>query len=49
MTSSVIRHDWQAAEVLDLYALPFNDLLFKAQTIHRDNKDGVQFSHLSLR
>ncbi len=48
MTSSVIRHDWQAAEVLDLYALPFNDLLFKAQTIHRENfnPNEVQISSL---
>jgi biotin synthase len=48
MTNSVIRHDWQAAEVLDLYALPFNDLLFKAQTIHRENfnPNEVQISSL---
>jgi biotin synthase len=48
MTNSVIRHDWQAAEVLDLYVLPFNDLLFKAQTIHRENfnPNEVQISSL---
>ncbi|MEI6745414.1 MAG: biotin synthase BioB [Methylococcaceae bacterium] len=48
MTNLVIRHDWQAAEVLDLYALPFNDLLFKAQTIHRENfnPNEVQISSL---
>ncbi|MDD5228579.1 MAG: biotin synthase BioB [Methylococcales bacterium] len=48
MFDSTIRHDWQAAEVLDLYALPFNDLLFKAQTIHRENfnPNEVQISSL---
>jgi len=47
-TVSTIRHDWQADEVLALYALPFNDLLFKAQTIHRENfnPNEVQISSL---
>jgi len=39
MTSTSIdtapRHDWQLDEVRALFALPFNDLVFKAQTIHR--------------
>ncbi|MGR8930768.1 MAG: biotin synthase BioB [Gammaproteobacteria bacterium] len=30
-----LRHDWQLAEVEALFAMPFNDLLFKAQTVHR--------------
>jgi biotin synthase len=30
-----IRHDWSVAEVGALFALPFNDLIFRAQTIHR--------------
>ncbi|MFK5948995.1 MAG: biotin synthase BioB [Methylococcales bacterium] len=43
-----VRNDWQLAEVKALYALPFNDLLFKAQTIHRENFDPneVQISSL---
>ncbi len=43
-----IRHDWHTNEILDLYALPFNDLLFKAQTIHRENfnPNEVQISSL---
>ena len=47
-TVSTISHDWQADEVLALYALPFNDLLFKAQTIHRENfnPNEVQISSL---
>ena len=30
-----IRHDWTRAEVEALFAQPFNDLLFQAQTLHR--------------
>src|SRR5512139_1381879 len=30
-----IRHDWQLDEVRALIALPFNDLIFKAQCAHR--------------
>ncbi|QPK65340.1 biotin synthase BioB [Methylomonas sp. LL1] len=30
-----LRHDWRLAEIEALFALPFNDLLFKAQTVHR--------------
>ncbi len=30
-----IRHDWSVAEVEALFALPFNDLMFRAQTVHR--------------
>ncbi|WP_444994974.1 biotin synthase BioB [Aliikangiella sp. IMCC44359] len=32
---AVIRNDWQVSEVQALYDLPLNDLLFKAQTVHR--------------
>ena len=47
-TGLATKHDWQVAEVQALYALPFNDLLFKAQTIHRENFDPneVQISSL---
>ncbi|MGQ0696620.1 MAG: biotin synthase BioB [Panacagrimonas sp.] len=30
-----LRHDWTSTEVQTLFALPFNDLLFRAQTTHR--------------
>ena len=33
--SSEIRHDWSRQEVEALLVLPFNDLLFTAQTVHR--------------
>ena len=36
---SAIRHDWQREEVQALYDLPMNDLLFQAQTTHRQYFD----------
>jgi biotin synthase len=30
---------WTLEEIEDLYRLPFNDLIFKAQTVHRENHD----------
>lgn len=43
-----IRHDWQADEVLALFNLPFNDLLFRAAGVHRAHFDpnSVQISTL---
>lgn len=48
MTETVIRHDWQLSEITALLEMPFNDLLFKAQTIQRENFDPneVQISTL---
>jgi biotin synthase len=34
-----IRHDWERAEVEALFQLPFNDLLYRAHTLHRKNFD----------
>ncbi len=47
-TDQLIRHNWQVAEVEDLYALPFADLMYRAQTSHRENFDpnSVQVSTL---
>ncbi len=36
------RHDWSVEEIGDLFGLPFNDLLFQAQTIHRRHFDANQ-------
>lgn len=46
--STAIRHDWSVEEVNQLFAMPFNDLLFQAQTIHRENfkPNEVQISTL---
>lgn len=43
-----IRHDWTAAEANALFALPMNDLLFKAHKLHRRYFDpnAVQLSTL---
>ena len=43
-----LRHDWTRVEALALYAAPFNDLLFHAQTVHRRSFDpnAVQMSRL---
>jgi biotin synthase len=44
----LVRHDWTREEAQALYDAPFNDLLFKAQTIHRRYFDpnAVQMSRL---
>lgn len=46
--SPTLRHDWREQEILHLFDLPFNDLLFRAQTIHRQHFDPnkVQISTL---
>ncbi len=43
-----LRHDWMRHEVAALFDLPFNDLLFQAQTVHRQhfNPNHVQVSTL---
>jgi biotin synthase len=48
MSLTVIRHDWSRAEVVALYALPFNDLMYQAQHVHRAhfNPNEVQVSTL---
>ena len=33
------RHDWTRADIAALFALPFNDLLFRAQAVHREHFD----------
>ncbi len=43
-----IRNDWSVDEIEALFALPINDLLFQAHSVHRDNFDpnSVQVSTL---
>jgi len=45
---SDVRHDWTRQEVEALFALPFNDLLFRAASVHRQHFDpnAVQVSTL---
>lgn len=32
-----LRHDWALEEIQALFALPFNDLMFQAHQVHREN------------
>jgi len=45
---STLRHDWAREQIASLYELPFSDLIFEAQTIHRKNfnPNQVQISTL---
>ena len=38
-TIARIRHDWKLEEIEDLFQKPFNDLIFYAQKVHRQNFD----------
>lgn len=46
--SEKLRHDWSRQEATEIYRLPFNDLLFRAQQIHRArfNPNEIQVSTL---
>jgi biotin synthase len=46
--STALRHDWTNAEIEALFALPFNDLLFRAHSVHREcfDPNAVQVSTL---
>jgi biotin synthase len=48
MADIAIRHDWSRAEVAALFALPFNELLHRAHSVHREHHDpnAVQVSTL---
>ena len=43
-----VRHDWSLPEVQALFALPFMDLIFQAQRVHREHHvpNTVQMSTL---
>jgi biotin synthase len=42
------RYDWQRSEAEDIYGLPFSDLIFRAQIIHRENFDPNHVETASL-
>ena len=46
--SGELRHDWQVDETAALFDLPLNDLLFQAQSVHRQHQrhNEVQISTL---
>ena len=35
----MMRNDWSRGEIAALFDLPFNDLMFQAQTVHRQHFD----------
>ncbi len=39
MTATAPRHDWTLEQARELFNLPFNDLIFRAQTAHREYFD----------
>lgn len=41
-TPQEIRHDWRHDEIEALFALPFADLMYRAQTVHRQHFDANQ-------
>lgn len=45
---AMLRHDWALAEVEALFALPFNDLLYRAQVTHRLHFDPNEVQVSSL-
>lgn len=46
--AEVLRHDWQVEEIAALFEMPFSDLMFEAQQLHRQHFDpnAVQVSSL---
>ncbi len=46
--SDGLRHDWRLDEVRALFALPFNDLLWRAQAVHRRRFDANEVQVSSL-
>ncbi|GAB1261493.1 biotin synthase BioB [Aurantivibrio plasticivorans] len=46
--SASLRHDWTRQEILDLFSLPFNELLFRAQSVHRQHFDPTQIQVSTL-
>lgn len=45
---SVVRNNWTVAEVQALYDLPFNELIYQAQTIHRTYFDPTEIQLSTL-
>lgn len=36
---AVIRHDWNVEDLVEIHNLPLNDLIYRAQTVHRQYHD----------
>ncbi len=46
--ADAVRHDWSREEVRALFDSPFNDLIYRAQTVHRENFDPNQVQMSTL-
>ena len=42
LNPTLIRHDWTREEIRALFALPFPELIFRAQQVHRANFDPAE-------
>jgi biotin synthase len=42
------RHNWSKDEIAEIYSQPFPDLIFKAQTVHRENFDPTRVQRSTL-
>ena len=45
---TIIRHDWTAEEIAEIYNLPLLDLVYKAATVHRQFHDSSEIQVCSL-
>ena len=43
-----LRHDWTKEEISEIYHSPLLDLIYRAATIHRENKDYAEVQISSL-
>jgi biotin synthase len=48
MSETILRHDWAVVEIESLLDRPFNDLIFRAQSLHRAHFDPNQVQVSSL-
>jgi biotin synthase len=46
--TAATRHDWRRDEILALFDLPFMDLMFRAQTVHRQHFDANRMQMSTL-
>ncbi|OIQ44953.1 MAG: biotin synthase, partial [Roseobacter sp. MedPE-SW] len=48
LDAAPIRNDWTRAEAEEIYNRPFMDLLFQAQSVHRQHYDPNQVQRSKL-
>ncbi len=44
----MVRHDWTAEQLTELYQTPFPDLMFRAQSVHRENFSPTEVQRSTL-